>query len=419
VATPNPVDVYVSMKGRELLAGRLWHHRRGRSESATFSYDADYLADPDAYDLDPALPLVGGQLQTAAGRSLFGSFSDCAPDRWGRRLIDRDERHRVDLDGGPARSFADVDYLVGVRDDLRQGALRFRNPETGIFLATPSHGVPYLIDLPVLLHAAEHMERGDATAEEVRTLLEGGSSLGGARPKAHVLNSDGQIAIAKFPSPVNDQWDVIRWEAVALELASRCGIRVPNWNLHTIEGKAVLIIDRFDRNADIRIGYVSAMTLLEATDGDDGSYIEIAEAFIDWALDPEVDLAQLWRRIAFYLLISNTDDHLRNHGFLCVSTAGWQLSPAFDINPDPRPGTNRRSTAIDRGQESSVATLLDVAPIFGLSETEAQSVLSEVCESTTQWREAAEEMGLSKAAIGEMTSAFENEHIVEARKLPA
>ena len=220
------VDIAVEIGGTERLAGRLWSHRRRGTESATFAYATEYLSHQDAYALDPALPLVAGQQQTPSGGAIFGAFSDCAPDRWGRRLINRTERHRVRREGGAERNFGEIDYLLGVRDDLRQGALRFRDTQSGAYLAEETSGVPHLIDLPRLLHAADHLERDEASEDELRTLLRGGSSLGGARPKAHVLDSAGRIAIAKFPSPANDEWDVVRWEAVALELADAAGIRV-------------------------------------------------------------------------------------------------------------------------------------------------------------------------------------------------
>src|SRR4051812_15879703 len=213
------VDVGVEIAGHEVLAGRLWSHRRRAAESATFAYDAGYLARVDAYALDPALPLVAGQQQTPQSSPIFGAFSDCAPDRWGRRLIDRAEQGRIQREGGAERSRGEIDYLLGVRDDLRQGALRFRDPETGVHLADEATGVPRVVELGALLHAAERLERDEASEAELRELLRGGSSLGGARPKAHVRATDGRVAIAKFPSPLYDGWDVIRWEAVALDLA--------------------------------------------------------------------------------------------------------------------------------------------------------------------------------------------------------
>ena len=412
------VDVVVRIGRADVLAGRLWSHRRGGVESATFAYDAGYLARPDAYELDPALALVAYQQQTPTGRAMFGAFSDCAPDRWGRRLIARAEGQRVRREGGAERSFGEIDYLLGVRDDLRQGALRFRDPNTGTYLADETAKAPLLIDLPKLLGAADRLERDEAGEDELRMLLRGGSSLGGARPKAHVLDANGRVAIAKFPSPASDEWDVMRWEAVALALARAAGIRVPDSTLHLIDAKPVLIVDRFDRAGDLRIGYASAMTMLEAGDGDRGSYLEIADAIERHSPNAGEDLRQLWRRIAFSILISNTDDHLHNHGFLRTNSAGWTLSPAFDLNPDPSPGPKHLSTAVDLDDTTaSVDTLMSVAEHFRLDDDDARRVLGDVSDATSQWRTAAEKAGLDRAAIERMAPAFEHDQAARAGQI--
>lgn len=403
------VDVIVQIAGEDVLAGRLWSHRRRRIESATFSYAPAYLANPHAYELDPLLPLSEGTHHAAGDRAMFGAFTDCAPDRWGRRLLHRSEQARAKREGGAERRFAEVDYLLGVRDDLRQGALRFRDLEAGRYLATEELGVPSLLELPELLSAAERLESDEASERELRALLRAGSSLGGARPKAHVRGGDGSLAIAKFPSPANDDWDVMRWEAVALRLAGDAGIAVPEWRLHLIDGKAVLIVDRFDRAGDIRVGYASAMTMLEARGREQGSYLEIAEVIERTSSHAGADLEQLWRRIVFSILISNTDDHLRNHGFLRTSSAGWRLSPAFDLNPEPGPEPKHLATAIDLDStEARLDTLLDVAGFFRLGKDDARAVLREVSEATRNWRAAAEANGLDRAAIEGMRSAFEH-----------
>ncbi|CAN5572646.1 HipA domain-containing protein [soil metagenome] len=412
-------DVLVQVGDEELLAGRLWSHRRRNTESATFAYDAGYLAHPEAYALDPGLRLATGQQQTAASRPIFGAFSDCAPDRWGRRLVDRAEGHRVRDEGdGAERSFGEADYLLSVRDDLRQGALRFRDPESGAYLASEKVGVPHLVELPMLLSASERMERDQATAAELQALLDGGSSLGGARPKAHVLGGDGRVAIAKFPSPAADEWDVMRWEWVALQLARQAGIRVPDSKLHVVDDKPVLVVDRFDRVGSRRLGYVSAMTMLEAADGDQGSYLDIAGVIGEHSPAAAEDLRELWRRIAFSVLIRNTDDHLRNHGFLRVSTAGWSLSPAFDINPDPRPGPKHLSTAVDyETSEAHIDVVLGVAGMFRLRDIDAQAVLREVTDAAARWRAVAADAGLESDAIDKMRRAFEHDQTERARAM--
>lgn len=415
------VDVYVVVGERELLAGRLWSHRRRGGESASFAYDNAYLAHPDAYALEPALPLVAGQQQSAGERAIFAAFSDCAPDRWGRRLITRDEEHRAKRDGTAERSFGEIDYLLGVRDDLRQGALRFRDPASGSYLAEERRGIPHLLELGVLLSAADRLERDTATEAELQLLLHGGSSLGGARPKAHVLDQDGRIAIAKFPSPSTDDWDVMRWESVALQLARRAGIRVPGFHLHLVADTPVLIVDRFDRIGEQRIGYASAMTMLEATDGEHVSYVDIAAVIEAESLHAREDLHELWRRIVFSVLIRNTDDHLRNHGFLRESTAGWALSPAFDLNPDPRPGPKLLSTAITyNSREARIDLALEVAGLFRLTdEQQAATILREVIDATSGWRRAAGDAGLNASEIDRMARAFEHDEAARAREVVA
>jgi serine/threonine-protein kinase HipA len=400
------IEVVVQIAGEDVPAGSLWTHLRGAIGSATFAYIPEYLARRDSYQLDPLLEEHTAQQQTPRGQALFGAFSDAAPDGWGRRLVRRNELRRAAKENRTERDVPEIDYLLGVRDDLRQGALRFRHDRQSPYLASELAGIPHLIDLPRLLNAAEQLERDEASDEDLQILLDGGSSLGGARPKAHVLDPSGWLGIAKFPAPERDEWDVIRWEAVALTLAGSAGIRVPEFKLHEVARRPVLILRRFDRDERGRVGYVSAMTMLEAIDGTRGSYLEIAEVIEEQSPSAAADLSELWRRIVFSILISNTDDHLRNHGFLRSSTAGWTLSPAFDLNPNPR----RRSftTTIESGSEQSdVETALGVASLFRLSPEKARAMLVEVSGATSQWRQVASASGLSKGAIEQMKPAFE------------
>jgi len=410
----------VQVDGADLLAGELWSHRRRNRESATFSYVPAYLEQPAAFELDPTLPLRDGLQQTPAGREIFGAFGDSAPDRWGRVLIGRAEQRRAKAQDRTRRSLGEIDYLLGARDDMRQGALRYRDPQTEIFLASEDEGVPALLGLPRVLASAERVDKEEEDDEDLRILLKGGSSLGGARPKAHVIDENGRPAIAKFPKPSSDQWDVIRWEAVALQLAQLAGIEVPASRLIEVSGRGVLVLDRFDRRGDRRIPYVSAMTMLEAGDGDAGSYLEIAEVIETHSPTATADLARLWRRIAFSILISNTDDHLRNHGFLRLSSAGWSLSPAFDLNPEAETGARHLKTAIDFAEtEARVEVLLAVAPEFRLEVETAKEILREVGQATSTWREVAKEQGLQQGAIEAMAPAFEHEESRAVAALPA
>lgn len=413
----SPVEVYVQIAGADVLAGRLWSHRGRGTESMTFAYDEGYVGNSEAHALDPAqLDLFAGQQQTPANRKIFGAFSDTAPDTWGRRVIDRREVKRAKAAGEARKSFGEIDYLLGARDDVRQGALRFRDPESDSFLTEDDTGVPVLTTIPELLTAAEKMEKGQETSEDLQLLTKAGSSLGGARPKAHVIGEGGKLAIAKFPSTKDEDRDVIRWEYVTHRLARQAGINVPESALEEIAGKWVLIIDRFDRAGDQRIGYVSALTMLGLHNGDQASYLNIAEVIETYSPQATEDLRELWRRMAFTVLISNYDDHLRNHGFLRTSTAGWALAPAFDMNPDPS-GKRELHTAID-GDDFNASTelLLEVAELLRLDRDQALDILGEVSEGTAVWREIATQVGLEKE-LERMEPAFVHQASADAREL--
>jgi serine/threonine-protein kinase HipA len=410
------VDVVVQIGGEDVLAGRLSSDDTRGMQSATFTYAAEYLARRGAYAIDPALPLSAEERYTPLTRPMFGAFSDAGPDAWGRALTDRYERLRSRREGAGARDFRELDYVLRARDDLRQGALRFRDPERGEYVTPESTVVPGLRDLPRLVDAARRVERDEAGESDFVALLRAANAVGGARPKARVVDDGGRGAIAKVPTSV-DKWDVMRWEAVALQLARAAGMQVPEWSLTLIDGRAVLLVNRFDRVGDRRVGYVSAMTLVETVAGQQGSYLEIADVIEANSPHPRDDLRELWRRIAFSILISNSDDHLRNHGFL-RRDGGWALSPAFDVNPDPRPGADYLATAIDFDHtEALVATLIGVAEYFRLDPADARSVLGEVAEATSEWRATAAATGLGPSAVEQMEPAFEHPQAVAARGL--
>jgi serine/threonine-protein kinase HipA len=415
----NDVLVYVEVDGTDVRAGHLWSHRRRGVESATFRYDASFLTSPRAHRVDPQLPLSLGSQQTDLSVPLFRAFADSSPDRWGRNLILRQERQRAIAAGGPARSLGEFDLMLGVRDDLRLGALRFRADPSGPFLATELRGVPLLTDLPTLLDAADRLERDSAGPSDISLLVRAGSSLGGARPKAHLREvRSGVLAIAKFPSPSSDRWNVMAWEKTALDIAARAGIDVPPARLVDVGGRMVLVVDRFDRRGTTRVGYASALTMLEASDGDLRSYVDIAGVIEESSDAVTPDLAQLWRRMAFSVLISNTDDHLRNHGFLHQSGNVWRLSPAFDLNPDPSPGPRHLATAIDEyDTRASVDTLLSVANLFRLDRAGALAALTEVVGACSGWEERARANGLTRTEIDGMAPAFVHDESVRARQL--
>jgi len=322
-------------------------------------------------------------------------------------LLKRQETVQACHEGRAARTLGEIDFLQGVRDDLRQGALSFGVDE-GPFLADEHTGVPALIELPALLSLAARVEADDVDLPDLQHLVRLGSSLAGARPKAYVRTTDGRIAIAKFPSDKVDTWNVMAWERVALELAFAAGIDVPASQLHDIAGRHVLILERFDRDKHgNRIGYASAMTMLEAVDGDARTYLDIAEIVEQCSLQASVELRQLWRRMVFSILISNTDDHLRNHGFLHVRGDAWRLSPAFDMNPNPDPGPRFHSTSIDGSEQpATVEAAMVVAEHFRLSPTQADQELRQIADAIRPWRACAGRLGLTSRELDAMAPAF-------------
>lgn len=402
--------VYVDLDGAPRFVGRLWARNNKGRESATFEYDDAWLETPLRFALEPALALGKGPQHTVAGRSLFGAIGDSAPDRWGRVLIQREERRKARKEKRQPHTLGEVDYLLGVGDVARQGALRFAEQEGGPFLAlSDATQIPPLIRLPQLLNAALRVSADDETDDDIQLLLAPGSSLGGARPKASVIDKDGHLAIAKFPQH-NDQTRIPIWEALALKLAAAAGIPTPIWRLENIADRPVLILRRFDRAEGRRIPFLSAMSMLDATDNEQRSYMEIADALRQYGAQPEEDCAQLWRRIVFNILVSNTDDHLRNHAFLYTTRRGWRLAPAYDLNPMPIDLKARLlSVAIDETDNTASLDLaLNVARHFGVKPKAAKSIAMEVGKAVIHWRREAASLGLSSSEIDRMSSAFEH-----------
>ena len=405
--------VYVDLAGAAVPVGTLWTRTRGARQTASFEYAASWLARPDAFGIDPALPPARGPFHT--DRPLFNAFTDPAPDRWGQNLMRRNERRRASAERRQPRTLQAIDYLTLVDDRTRLGALRFRDAGaegggsgTG-FLTTGDRPVPPVVDLPRLLSATTRAIDEEETDEDLRLILAPGTSLGGARPKATVRDTDGHLLIAKFPRR-DDEWPVTRWEAAVMDLARAAGIDVAPFRLRCAAGRAVLTARRFDRRQGRRIAFTSALTALEASDHDDQrSYPEIAEFLRREGSAVDRDLRQLWRRIAFNVLVSNTDDHLRNHGFL-RAPHGWRLSPAFDVNPVPVDVKPRvHALAIDDFDgAASLETALTVAPRFGMTGRDARAAAAEVGRAVSGWRDAAARHGLTPADVERMASAFDH-----------
>lgn len=377
------IEVSLEVAAGSIAVGSADIDRSRGTTTTRFDYDRGYLA-TQGWDLSPDLPVIDGAVVV---EGLPGAIADSSPDAWGRNLITRRRAREWAGHGTPALS--EVDFLLGVSDETRQGALRFSTG--GPFLAADG-AVPPVIELGRLLAAASAVASGTDADAAVSELLDAGSgSLGGARPKASVVDGGG-LSIAKFPHP-DDRWDVMRWEAVALDLAEACGLRVPDRRIELVGTVAVLLVRRFDRDGGARVPYLSAQSLVRAETGS-GDYLEIVEAMADHGSDVAIDLAELWRRIAFSIVLNNTDDHLRNHGFL-RARGGWTLSPLFDVNPTPDPSA-RRATSIrgETSSERSRAALFGSIDDFWLSEADAQRHWREIVDAVSGWRSVAERHGL-------------------------
>jgi serine/threonine-protein kinase HipA len=322
----------------------------------------------------------------------------------------RMERRRAEREKQAPRTLQEMDYLLLVDDEARQGALRFAEHEGGPFVREAgAKRIPPLIELPKLLSAAEHVMEETDSEEDLRLLFAPGTSLGGARPKASVRDQGGHLAIAKFPRR-DDEINTVAWEAVALALAKTSGIAIPLWRVEVVAKKPVLLLRRFDRENKRRIPFLSAMSMLGARDNETRSYLEIVDALRRHGASPKADMESLWRRIVFNILISNTDDHLRNHGFLYEGQQGWRLSPAYDMNPVPVDIKPRiLSTAINEDDgTASLALALEVAGYFGLTVSAASAIAVQVGKAVSKWRDEAARQGLGKAEIERMMSAFEH-----------
>jgi serine/threonine-protein kinase HipA len=412
------VLTYVDLDGAPHFVGRLWARARKSKESASFEYDPAWLENPVRFSLEPALQLGPGPFYTADDTPMFGAIGDSAPDRWGRVLMRRMERRLADREKRTPRTLFEIDYLLLVDDQTRAGALRFKADEGGPFLRESDTGrVPPLIDLPKLLSAAQHVIDERESDEDLRLLFAPGSSLGGARPKASVREKDGRLAIAKFPRK-DDEISTVLWEAVALELAEKSGINVASGRVEKIGKKPVLILQRFDRTGARRVPFLSAMSMLGAKDNQPRSYLEIVDVLRRYGAAPRRDMEALWRRIVFSILISNTDDHLRNHGFLYAGPDGWRLSPAYDLNPVPVDIKPRvLTTAINEDDgTASIDLAMEVAEYFELGASATRKIAKQMGGAVAQWRQVAKRMGIRDVEIDRMASAFEHADLEKAAK---
>jgi len=414
--TDRKVNVFVELDGTLYHVGQLWARSSREKEGASFQYEQSWLGNNERFALEPALELNNSVFHTEANRNMFGAMGDSAPDRWGRILMRRAASRLAKASNKQPQTLREIDYLLGVYDEARQGALRFSEKMDGPFLQhSDAPPIPPLIELPKLLSASEKVVEDKENDEDLRLLLAPGSSLGGARPKASIRDKDGQLAIAKFPCK-DDEYSTVLWEAVALSLASKAGIEVPEWRIEIIAEKPILILRRFDRNFSKRIPFLSALSMIGARDNEQHSYLEIVDSIRQHGAHPQKEMTDLWRRVVFNILISNTDDHLRNHGFLYERFKGWTLSPLYDVNPTPIEIKPRiLSTAIDLyDSTASLSLAISVASEYGVDQKLAAVIVKEVANSVKNWREEAKRFKISSSEIERMASAFNHPDLTEA-----
>ena len=402
--------------GKPVFVGTLHSERIRGKEIFSFEYDGDWLKSEHAQQLDPDLQLYPGiQYLSDSRKTNFGLFLDSSPDQWGRLLMRRKEAALARKEQREVQSLYETDYLLGLYDKHRMGALRFKLESSGPFLDDSTEMTsPPLTSLKELEQISLKLE-DDASIEDphyldwLRQLVAPGSSLGGARPKANVIDNKGNLWIAKFPSR-KDYSDVGGWEIVIYELSKTAGINMAESQARKLSGdQHTFLTKRFDRTQNKeRIHFASAMTMLGYKDMDsyqEGiSYLEIAEFLVANGANVNDDLKELWRRIVFYICVSNTDDHLRNHGFI-LTPKGWILSPAYDINPTEH-ATGLRLNISEDDNSLSLDLAMEVHGYFRLNESEARTIIDQVRSSVGNWRKVAQAYGIKKTEQELKSSAF-------------
>lgn len=409
------IDIDTNCFPQSETIGTLGHDMIRGNATYQWEYDPQWLNAHRSIALSGDLHNAGGP-QFAQGH-LFCFLQDAMPDRWGKRLIEKRERLLAAQGAGPVKHLTDIDYLTQIDDTTRMGALRLRENEQLLGASYADTQVPPLTYLREFVDMAQEYERQDAQGRTIREewlhkLYKQGSSLGGARPKANVRNTDDSLWIAKIPS-VNDDYDVALWEYFAHRLAAKCGINVPEMRLLSLPGQRyhTLLSKRFDRQGEARIHYASAMTLAGLQDGADANsgngYLDIVDVIIGNAgfVNPQAALEQLYRRVAFSVIIGNHDDHFRNHGFL-LTEKGWVWSPAFDINPSYE---DTQSLLISRdSNESSPEVLLSAAGDYMLTIETAREIINNVCAGMQSWRNIARQCEISASEMERFADRIDN-----------
>lgn len=393
------------------LVGRLYVSGAKGRENYSFEYDNEWLLHEKIF-FDPDLQLYKGRQYINDDKRIFGLFADSCPDRWGRLLMKRREAIRAKKENEKPKRLLESDFLLGVYDKARMGGLRFKTETDGDFLSNEKeYATPPWTSLRKLQQAAAAFENDDSGLEEkwIRQLMAPGSSLGGARPKATVMAPDGSLWIAKFPSK-NDEENIGAWEMVVHDLAVMCDLDVPEAKIEKFSKfGSTYLVKRFDREGEQRIHFSSAMTMLGKKDGagvvDGSSYLEIASFLKANGATPQKDLLELWKRIAFSMAVSNTDDHFRNHGFL-LKEGGWVLSPLYDVNPDIY-GDNLSLNVNEDDSSIDFDLAIESALYFGVSESQALQIVKDIKNVVSKnWRVLAKKHGINRGEIEKMEPAF-------------
>lgn len=401
--------------------GTLYYEVAGSRERSAFAYETDWLGDEDRFSLEPGLPLVVGPQfhhKSREGSVFHAAIADTGPDGWAKRVILRDhakrrqEARRAGQEPEAVQLNA-MSFLLAVDDASRVGALRFKD-ENGDYCRAPEAGrrtAPPLVELNRLLASTRAVETENETADDLAYLRGRGTSLGGMRPKCTVVDENGRLSIGKFPS-VNDERAVTKGEVLAMRLAKAAGLQVAETRLVDSDGIPVALIRRFDRAADgKRLPYVSAATLLGAEPGDSREhfYTEIVDALRMHGAAAQVDIEELWRRMAFSILITNVDDHLHNHGFLHASHGQWRLSPAFDINPFPdRVRELKTWISEETGPEATIEALLSVIAYFRIPLQRAKEILGRIERTLSGWSAEGRTLGMTDRELEQFSDAFEH-----------
>ncbi len=411
------IFVYADWSGlpEQILMGNLRTELTKGEEVFSFEYSKPWIESGFAQDLDPDLKLYSGPQYLGDTKPNFGLFLDSSPDRWGRMLMKRREAIKERKEGEKPQRLFESDFLLRVNDETRMGGLRFKLDEGGDFLENDEEiKAPPFTSIRELEQASQRIEDDDFFKDSdakkwLKLMIAPGSSLGGARPKASVRNTDGSLWIAKFPSK-NDDKDSGIWELLVNKIASKIGINVAEATASIYSQKQhTYLTKRFDRSdEDKRIHFASAMTLLGYKDGythkEGGSYLELVELIERYGAEPDQDLIELWKRIVFSVGVSNTDDHLRNHGFL-LTRKGWKLSPAYDINPNEDGiGLSLNISEDDNSLEFDLC--LEVAEYFRWKLRDAEKYIKEARAEISKWSEFAKELGIPNREINYMENAF-------------